>query len=83
MMHKWQLQQAKAHLSEVVREALAHGPQSITLHGEPAVIVISKKDFDKLKQPKSSFIEFIRSSPLIGVDLELERPKSLTRDIDL
>ncbi len=35
----WSLQDAKAKLSEVVRLAQTEGPQTITLHGEPAVEV--------------------------------------------
>ncbi len=42
-MHAWQLQDAKARLSEVVKAASLHGPQEITLHGKPAVVVISKQ----------------------------------------
>lgn len=37
-MKTWQLQEAKAHFSEVVRQANQSGPQQITLHGALQVI---------------------------------------------
>lgn len=82
-MKAWQLQEAKAHLSEMVQEAINHGPQEITLRGKPAAIIISIKEYQKLTKPKPSFVEFMRSSPLVGVELDLTRDQSLTRDIDL
>jgi prevent-host-death family protein len=35
----WPLQEAKAKFSEVVRRAQAEGPQTVTVHGAPAVII--------------------------------------------
>ncbi len=40
---KWQLQDAKNRLSEVVRKARSEGPQVITLHGADAAVVISAR----------------------------------------
>ena len=82
-MRNWQLQDAKAHLSQLVKEAMAHGPQEISLRGEPAVIVISKNQYLRLLKPTPSFIDFIRHSPLIGTNLQIERSSSPTRDVDL
>jgi len=82
-MRSWQLQEAKAHLSQVVKEAMLHGPQEISLRGEPAVIVISKTEYDKLAKPKPSFVEFMRQSPLTGINLKLKRDDSSTRDTEL
>ncbi|MCS6997215.1 MAG: type II toxin-antitoxin system Phd/YefM family antitoxin, partial [Casimicrobiaceae bacterium] len=50
-MAVWSLQDAKARLSEVVRRAMSHEPQEITLRGEPAGVVIAKKDYKRLFQP--------------------------------
>jgi prevent-host-death family protein len=82
-MRAWQLQDAKARLSEVVKEANLHGPQEITLRGKPAVVVISKEQYNKLLRPKLRFIDFINTSPLIGSGINLQRDSSLTRKIDL
>jgi prevent-host-death family protein len=80
---KWQLQEAKNRLSEVVRKARSEGPQVITLHGEDAVVVVSAKDYKKFARPKGSLVEFFRSSPLAGVDLDLRRSRDTGRKIKL
>lgn len=83
-MKQWALQDAKARLSELVRLAAEHEPQEITLRGEPAVVVLSRADYDQLTQPQESFVEFMRRSPLYGADdVEFPRDESLTREIDL
>lgn len=82
-MREWALQDAKARLSEVVRLAMEHEPQGITLRGKPAVVVLSMEDYRRLVRPKPSFVELIRSSPLMEVDIDLTREQSMTRDVDL
>jgi antitoxin Phd len=81
-MRRWQLQEAKARLSEVVKSA-REGPQEISVRGEPAAVVLSVEEYERLKKKKLSLAEFVRRSGLVGVDLDLERDKSPTRDIDL
>ena len=49
---KWQLQEAKNQLSEVVRKAQSEGPQVITLHGNDAAVVVSAKDYGRLSRPR-------------------------------
>lgn len=84
--HSWQLQTAKAQFSEVFRRARAEGPQRITRQGKEAVVMISGEQYDKLvvrsHQPKS-LVQFFRESPLVGVELDLERDKDSGRDIEL
>lgn len=82
-MREWALQDAKARLSEVVRLAMEHEPQEITLRGEPAVVVLSMEDYRRLVHPKPSFVELIRNSPLMDVDIDLTREQSMTREVDL
>lgn len=82
-MQTWKLQDAKARLSEVVKDAKTLGPQTITLRGQAAVIVMSKEEYDKLVNPKPSFVDFMRHSPLAKMQLDIKRDDSLTRDIDL
>jgi hypothetical protein len=54
------------------------------VHGEPAVMILSRADYDALIKPRQSFVELIRSSPLYGADdVEFPRDKSLNREIDL
>ena len=77
-MTSWQLQAAKSKLSELVKKAASEGPQAITVHGEPAVVVLSQAEYNRLTRgdKRESFIEFMRRSPLVGLDLEFERDKS-------
>ena len=82
-MKTWQLQEAKARLSQVIKQASKDGPQTITMRGEPAAVVISIDEYEKLKRPKGNFVEFMRKSPLYGVDLNLEREQTLTREPDI
>ncbi|MCB1827226.1 MAG: type II toxin-antitoxin system Phd/YefM family antitoxin [Coxiellaceae bacterium] len=82
-MKRWQLQEAKARFSEVVKNAVKEGPQKITVHGKTTAVVLSIKEYDTLTRSKQSFIDFLRSSPLKGVDLKLKRDKSKFRDINL
>jgi prevent-host-death family protein len=80
---KWQLQEAKNRFSELVRKASEEGPQTVTKHGKDSVIVLSAEDYRKLEKPKTSLVEFFRTSPLSGVDLNTRRDQSPARDIEL
>lgn len=82
-MRTWQLQDAKARLSEVIKQASKEGPQTITMRGEPTAVVISINEYERLRRPKGNFVEFMRKSPLFGVDLDLKREQSLTRESDV
>jgi antitoxin Phd len=82
----WQLQAAKARFSEVFRLARTSGPQLITRQGKEGVVMIPVEQFDQLvnrsRQPKS-LVQFFRESPLVGLDLDIERDKDTGRDIKL
>jgi antitoxin Phd len=79
----WQLQDAKARLSEVVKKAAQEGPQHITLHGQPAAVVLSEEDYQRLRKRPKRFLDFIRNSPLRGVELDLTRDRSVPRKVSL
>jgi prevent-host-death family protein len=66
----WNLQDAKAKLSEVVDLAQAGKPQVILRRGKPAAAVISIDQFEA-SQPKTSLISFLLHSPLRGSKLDL------------
>ena len=84
-MQSWQMQEAKARLSEVVKRAEADGPQDITLHGRSVAVVLSRAAFERLSGQQASVLEFMQASPLAGLDDELvfERNRSLTRKLTL
>ena len=60
-MQHWQLQDAKNRFSEVVKKARDEGPQTVTVHGQRAAVVVSATDFDALVKPRISFVDFLLS----------------------
>jgi len=76
MARVWQLQEAKNKFSEVVDEALKHGPQVITKRGVETVIVLSYVEYRQMALTQKKLSDFFRESPLIGVDFDLTRDKS-------
>ncbi len=83
MKNVWQLQEAKNQFSLVVDNALTKGPQTVTRHGEPTVMVVSIAEFKRARKPKKSLAQMLLDSPLRGLDLDLERQKDFPREVDL
>lgn len=79
----WQLQEAKARLSEVVRASQEHGPQQITVHGKTTAVLLAKADYDRMLATRPSFLTFLRRSPLLGLDLEVPRDHTPARKVRL
>jgi antitoxin Phd len=80
----WTLARAKDQLSEVIRQALARGPQTISVRGHETAVVLAKAEYDRLTSPAATktFKDFLLAIPsLEGVDLT--RDQSPPRDIDL
>jgi antitoxin Phd len=81
--NNWKLEDAKARFSELVRIANISGPQRVTVRGKDRAVVISARDYDRLKkgakqQPLVAFMEGL------GLDgLKLERGSDTGRDVDL
>ena len=86
---KWQLQEAKNKLSEVIRRAREEGPQTITVRGEDAVVVVQAEIYEEYLQnrrPKESLAGFFeRWRKVLGpTELDLSSPpEAPTRDIEL
>ena len=82
----WQLQAAKARFSELFRRVRSEGPQLITRQGKEGVVMISDEQYEQLvgkaHQPKS-LLQFFRESPLVGLELNLDRDQDEGRDIEL
>src|SRR4030095_6539864 len=82
----WQLQTAKARFSEVFRRTRTEGPQLITRQGKEGVVMISDEQYERLvsrSHQRRSIVQFFRESPLVGVELNLERDKDQGRNIEL
>lgn len=82
-MDAWQVQDAKNRLSQVLRDAAQHGPQVITSHGREAAYVLSPEDYHALTRPKTTLVDFFRSSPLVDLNLDLDRPDEPAEVMDL
>jgi prevent-host-death family protein len=83
--NRWRLQDAKARLSEVVRQARERGPQRVTVHGRDAVVVVRAEDFDRMRRPVSGrdIVAALAVSPLAEVDFDRLTVKSPVRDVSL
>jgi prevent-host-death family protein len=84
IVNKWQLQDAKNRLSEVVRKATDEGPQPIAPRGDDAVVVVAAEQYVCLtRKPKGTLVEFLRKSPLGTVALDLARNRDAGREVVL
>ena len=83
MEHTWQLQEAKNKFSQLVEKAQHEGPQFVTKHGKESVVVLSVEVYKKMVKPKTNLLQFIQKSPLSKTLIDIERDKSLGRDIEL
>jgi len=83
---RWQLQTARARFSELFRRARSEGPQLITRRDKEGFVMISDEQYQRLvgkaHQPKK-LLQFFRESPLVGIELDLDRDKDEGRDIEL
>jgi prevent-host-death family protein len=83
-LSKWQLQEAKNRLSEVVRKAADEGPQVITLRGDDAVVVVTAEEYARLtRKSRGTLVDFFRRSPLGAVSLDLTRSRDTGRQVTL
>ncbi|MCI5223757.1 MAG: type II toxin-antitoxin system Phd/YefM family antitoxin [Candidatus Electrothrix sp. AR4] len=80
----WALQDAKNKFSQVVNEALMHGPQYVMRRGVDTVVVLSVRDYEKLTAQKPSFTDFLLSTPKIDNDADpFKRQHEYPRELDL
>jgi prevent-host-death family protein len=84
-LHSWLLQDAKARFSELVRKARGEGPQLVTLHGRPAVVVIDAEEYQRVSGGKNgrALIDAMRASPLRDTELTPGRAAMPVRNVPL
>ncbi len=85
MSAHWSLQKAKNEFSRVVDRALSEGPQTVTRHGKPVVIIsaISGPRGRKLDRKGSkALLDLLRSCP-VDLSRVVTRDRSLPRTFDL
>jgi antitoxin Phd len=81
-MHIWQLQEAKAKLTELVNES-KHAPQFISRRGINEAVVISVEKYREFTGQNEDIVSFFKHSPLYGLELNLDRDPSSIRETDL
>jgi antitoxin Phd len=81
----WQLQDAKARFSEVVRRAVEQGPQHVTVNGEERAVVVSAQEYDRLVGHRTGreLVELLAASPLADVEFEHPPITGPVRDVTL
>ncbi len=80
---RWQIRQAKQGFSQLVRRAVEEGPQVVTKHGEDVVVVLSAKEYQRLKgEANVGFYHFLMSGPDLSL-LEIHRSKEPSRRVEL
>ena len=81
----WQLQDAKARFSEVVRRAVEQGPQHVTVNGEERAVVVSAQEYERLTGRRSGqeLVKLLAESPLAEVEFEHPPITGPVRDVDL
>ncbi len=86
MPHTWQLQDAKAKFSELVRRAISEGPQVVTYRGRETAVVLSMEDYQRMERGRPSLTEYLLGGPKLddeAVAMLNERLQDTGRDIDL
>lgn len=82
---RWQLQDAQARFSEVVRRAVESGPQHVIVNGEEQAVVLSTEEYVRLRgQPTGrALVDLMADSPLDDVVFEHPKVKGPVRAVTL
>jgi len=82
---EWPLQEAKNKFSELVNAALAGEPQRVTRRGQPAVVVVSADEYERLCRLEEAHVptfgELLLQIP--QDDQDFERINVVPRSLDL
>ena len=72
---------AKNNLSSLIRLAEKGQPQIIKRHDTDVAVVVSIDEWKKMNGKKESLVDILRSSPLIGEDIDFSRSVDYPREI--
>lgn len=72
-MATWQLQTAKAKLSELLRAVRDEGPQTISVRGKEEYVVSARAAAPESERPPKTGLDLFRPIVGLGVDLNLPR----------
>ncbi len=79
----WAVSEAKAHLSELIDEAIDDGPQVIARNGSRAVVVVAVSEWEQKSKRSINLADFFAASRLRGANIRVERTMDLPREVDL
>lgn len=80
----WQIQQAKARLSDVIEQAQVDGPQFITRHGTPRAVLLSTDEYEHLNGSKGDLIHHLLNGPKVeGFEVTRDNAVGRTFEFDL
>ena len=84
-MSHWQVQDAKARFSELVRRVRSEGPQHVTVHGRDEVVVITAEEFHRLRGSATgqALIDLMQASPHRDLEIAPARFPMPVRDVGL
>ena len=68
-MGTWQLQQAKAHFSEVIESAVNNGPQIITKRGVKTAVVVPFAEWERAQSGRRSLLQVLQSGPQFDLQI--------------
>jgi prevent-host-death family protein len=81
---EWSVQDGKNHFSELLGSARL-GPQTVTKHGKPVVVVVAVDEYERLRKLERleapSFAQMLLAAP--RGEIELARATVRPRDVDL
>ncbi|HVY02621.1 MAG TPA: type II toxin-antitoxin system prevent-host-death family antitoxin [Caulobacterales bacterium] len=72
-MSVWQLQTAKAKLSELLRAVREDGPQTISVRGKEEFVVMTKEAAARAEHPVKTGLDLFR--PILGLGVDLDIPE--------
>ena len=69
----WTVQEARAHLGDVIDAALRGRPQRVTRRGKDTVVVVSEEEWQRVVRPKPAMTlgEYLTTYPLDAEDVDL------------
>jgi prevent-host-death family protein len=75
------VQEAKQRFSALIQCAIDEGPQIVTKHGEPIVVVMTIEEYARLNPQRKPFNEFLLDIPDLP-ELDLVRDCAPAREIE-
>ena len=83
MHSKWQLQEAKGNLSQLIKRAAGGDAQVVTVHGKPTAVVVSAEEYARLTRRRGKLSAALLRPELALEDLDFYRSRDAGRNVEL